>query len=69
MPTHQTMEALKSDLALNIKKIRKAQGVAQERLALGAQGRWRALDDSWHPPKPVDTFYKAVSMVSHPLTI
>jgi len=35
----------------------------------GAQGRWRALDDSWHPPKPVDTFYKAVSMVSHPLTI
>jgi transcriptional regulator with XRE-family HTH domain len=31
------MEALKSDLALNIKKIRKAQGVAQERLALDAE--------------------------------
>jgi hypothetical protein len=30
------MEALKSDLALNIKKIRKAQGVAQGRLALDA---------------------------------
>ena len=37
MPTHQTMEALRSDLALNIKKIRKASGVAQERLALDAE--------------------------------
>ncbi len=32
-----SMEALKSDLALDIKKIRKAQGVAQERLALDAE--------------------------------
>ena len=31
------MEALRSDLALNIKKIRKAKGVAQERLALDAE--------------------------------
>jgi transcriptional regulator with XRE-family HTH domain len=37
MPTHQTIEALKSELALNIKKIRKAQGVAQEILALDAE--------------------------------
>ena len=37
MPTHQTMEQLKSDLAQNIKQVRKAQGVAQERLALDAE--------------------------------
>jgi len=37
MPTHQTIEALRRDLALNIKKIRQAQGVAQERLALDAE--------------------------------
>ena len=37
MPTHQTMEALRRDLALNIKKIRQAQGLAQERLALDAE--------------------------------
>ena len=37
MSTHQSMEQLKSDLALNIKQVRKAQGVAQERLALDAE--------------------------------
>ena len=37
MPTHQTMEQLKSDLAQNIKQVRKAQGVAQERLALDSE--------------------------------
>lgn len=31
------MEKLRSDLALNIKQIRKAQGIAQERLALDAE--------------------------------
>lgn len=37
MPIQQTMEQLKSDLASNIKQVRKAQGVAQERLALDAE--------------------------------
>lgn len=37
MPIQQTMEKLRSDLALNIKQIRKAQGIAQERLALDAE--------------------------------
>ena len=37
MPTNQTMEALRRDLAVNIKKIRTDQGVAQERLALDAE--------------------------------
>ena len=31
------MEALRRDLAVNIKKIRQAKGVAQERLALDAE--------------------------------
>ena len=37
MSTHQTMEQLRNDLAQNIKQVRKAQGVAQERLALDAE--------------------------------
>ncbi|MFY8184048.1 MAG: helix-turn-helix domain-containing protein [Polynucleobacter sp.] len=37
MPTQQTMEQLRSDLALNIKHLRGVQGVAQERLALDAE--------------------------------
>lgn len=37
MRTHQTMEQLKSDLALNMKHLRGVQGVAQERLALDAE--------------------------------
>jgi transcriptional regulator with XRE-family HTH domain len=36
MPKRQTMEALRSDLPLNFKKIREAQGVAQEWMALDA---------------------------------
>jgi transcriptional regulator with XRE-family HTH domain len=37
MPTQQTMEQLRSDLALNIKHLRGVQGIAQERLALDAE--------------------------------
>ena len=37
MRTHQTMEQLKNDLALNMKHLRRVQGVAQERLALDAE--------------------------------
>lgn len=37
MPIQQTMEQLRSDLALNIKHLRGVQGVAQERLALDAE--------------------------------
>jgi len=37
MPTNQTMQQLRSDLALNIKHLRGVQGVAQERLALDAE--------------------------------
>ena len=37
MRTHQTMEQLKNDLALNMKHLRGVQGVAQERLALDAE--------------------------------
>lgn len=36
MASHKTMKDLKSDLALNMKLIRKAKGVAQEKLALDA---------------------------------
>ncbi len=36
MRSHKTMEELKSDLAMNMKQSRKAQGVAQEKLALDA---------------------------------
>lgn len=37
MQSHKTMEELKYDLAMNIKQTRKAQGVAQEKLALDAE--------------------------------
>lgn len=37
MPTSQTMEDLRADLARNIKQLRKLRGVSQERLALDAQ--------------------------------
>ena len=37
MPTSQTMEALRADLARNIRQHRKLRGVSQERLALEAE--------------------------------
>ena len=37
MPTSQTMEDLRADLARNIKQFRKLRGVSQERLALEAE--------------------------------
>jgi transcriptional regulator with XRE-family HTH domain len=37
MPTSQTMDGLRGDLARNIKHFRKLQGVSQERLALDAE--------------------------------
>lgn len=37
MPTSQTMEGLRGDLARNIKQYRKLRGVSQERLALEAE--------------------------------
>lgn len=37
MPTQQTMEHLRADLAQNMKQCRKTRGVSQERLAVDAE--------------------------------